>query len=137
MLTAVVVLLVAVGVGGWAWSQTQYYVGEQDGQVAIFQGVPQSLGPISLSSVVETTDVAVDDLKSAYLRERVDETIHAASLTAARAQVVLLQQDAVPAPEPTPLPTATLPAATAPATAPATTAPTPTHPSTTAPTVTP
>ena len=36
--------------------------------VAVFRGLPQDLGPISLSSVVEESDVAVDDL-SAYLRD--------------------------------------------------------------------
>ncbi|HWJ85645.1 MAG TPA: serine/threonine-protein phosphatase, partial [Cellulomonas sp.] len=103
---AAVVLLVAVGVGAWAWTQTQYYVGASNGQVAIFRGIPQTLGPIELSTLVETTDVAVDDLQSAYLRARVDETIHADSLEAARTQVDLLVQDAtVPAPAPTPAPT--------------------------------
>ena len=131
VLAAAVVLLVAVGVGGWAWTQTQYYVGVADGQVAIFQGVPQSLGPVSLSSVVETTDIAADDLQSAYLRARVDETIHADSLAAARAQVLLLEQDAVqPTPEPTLEPTP------APTTAQPTAQPTPvtTDPATTLPT---
>ena len=131
VLAAAVVLLVAVGVGGWAWTQTQYYVGVADGQVAIFQGVPQSLGPVSLSSVVETTDIAADDLQSAYLRARVDETIHADSLAAARAQVLLLEQDAVqptsePTLEPTPAPTTAQPTAqpTPVTTEPATTLPT-------------
>ena len=133
VLAACVVLLVAVGVGGWAWTQTQYYVGVADGQVAIFQGVPQSLGPISLSSVVETTDIAADDLQSAYLRERVGETIHADSLAAARAQVLLLEQDTV---QPTPTPEPTLEPTPAPSTAPSTAQPTPvtTDPATTLPT---
>ena len=127
VLAAAVVLLVAVGVGGSAWTQTQYYVGVADGQVAIFQGVPQSLGPVSLSSVVETTDIAADDLQSAYLRARVDETIHADSLAAARAQVLLLEQDAVqPTPEPTlePTPAPTTAQPTPVTTDPATTLPT-------------
>ncbi|MBD8058303.1 Stp1/IreP family PP2C-type Ser/Thr phosphatase [Cellulomonas sp. JH27-2] len=129
VLAAAVVLLVAVGVGGWAWTQTQYYVGVADGQVAIFQGVPQSLGPVSLSSVVETTDIAADDLQSAYLRARVDETIHADSLAAARAQVLLLEQDAV---QPTPTPEPTLEPTPAPSTAQST--PLTTDPATTPPT---
>jgi hypothetical protein len=102
VLAASVVVLVAVGVGAWAWTQTQYYVGVADGQVAIYRGLPQSLGPIELSQVVETTDVAVDDLRSAYLRERVTETIHADSLAAAQAQVALLGLDTTtPLPAPT------------------------------------
>jgi PPM family protein phosphatase len=128
VLAACVVALVAIGVGAWAWTQTQYYVGVSEGQVAIFQGLPQSLGPIELSQVVETTDVAVDDLQSAYLRERVTETIHADSLEAAQAQVALLGLDTTPPepaptvdPFPSPAPTVT---PTTPSTSPATPAPT-------------
>ncbi|WP_029291371.1 PP2C family serine/threonine-protein phosphatase, partial [Cellulomonas sp. HZM] len=102
---AVVVLLAVAGAGSWAWLRTQYYVGVDGTQVAIFRGVPQQLGPVALSTLVETTDLAADDISSAYLRERVDETIHADSLTDARQQVDLLRQDATPTPDPTPIKT--------------------------------
>ncbi|MDM7830180.1 Stp1/IreP family PP2C-type Ser/Thr phosphatase [Cellulomonas edaphi] len=123
----VVVLLVAVGVGAWAWTQTQYYVGVSEGQVAIFRGIPQALGPIELSTVVETSDVAVADLQSAYLRERVDETIRAESLEAARVQVQLLALDTtvpLPSPEPTVAPTATPTATATPTSTPSPSSPT-------------
>ncbi|MBS44564.1 MAG: protein phosphatase [Nocardioides sp.] len=45
-----------------SWSQRQYYVGEQDGQVVIFRGVDASLPGISLSEAVVVTDLAIDDL---------------------------------------------------------------------------
>ncbi|WP_426593897.1 Stp1/IreP family PP2C-type Ser/Thr phosphatase [Cellulomonas sp. McL0617] len=77
-----------------AWLNTQYYVGVDDGQITIFRGVPQSLGPIDLSSPIEHSGTGVDDLRSAYLRERVVQTIQADSLEDARAQVVMLQDDA-------------------------------------------
>jgi len=52
---------------GWTWSQGQFFVGTaetDDGEevVAVFHGLPQDLGPLRLSTVEETTDIAVADL---------------------------------------------------------------------------
>ena len=52
---------------GWSWSQEQYFVGvtgTEDGEevVAVFRGLTQDVGPLRLSTVEETTDVAVADL---------------------------------------------------------------------------
>ncbi len=94
-LAAVLVVVVVVGVGALAygWTRTQYFVGvDADGQVAIFRGLPQTLGPLDLSSVVETTDVGLDDIDSGYVRERVQQTIHADDLEAARRLVDELDQ---------------------------------------------
>ncbi|WP_081844405.1 Stp1/IreP family PP2C-type Ser/Thr phosphatase [Cellulomonas sp. URHE0023] len=91
----VVGVLVVVGAIGAtvAWLNTQYYVGVDDGEITIFRGVPQTLGPIDLSSPIEHSGTQVDDLRSAYLRERVLQTIQAGSLDDARAQVDMLQDD--------------------------------------------
>lgn len=62
--------------GGWTWSQRQFYVGEEDGQVTIFRGLSQDLGPLSLSTVEERSDVPVDDLP-AYYRDQVRRTLSA------------------------------------------------------------
>ena len=43
-----VAAIVAAFVLGYQWTQTRYYVGESNGRVAIFQGIQQNLGPISL-----------------------------------------------------------------------------------------
>ena len=72
-------VLAVLGAGGWlawGWSQTQYYVGEQDGQVAIFRGLAQEVGPLSLSEVEQETDLALDALPS-YYQERVRRTLSA------------------------------------------------------------
>lgn len=72
-------VLVVVGAGGWAsyaWSQQQYFVGTQDGQVAIFRGVSQDLGPWTLSEPQATTDLAVADLPT-YYQGRVEGTVSA------------------------------------------------------------
>jgi protein phosphatase len=53
-LLVVLVLLVGGGLfGGWQYIRGQYYIGVQDGNVAIFRGVNQSLAGINLSSLVQ------------------------------------------------------------------------------------
>ncbi|WP_298458887.1 PP2C family serine/threonine-protein phosphatase [uncultured Cellulomonas sp.] len=82
----VVVVLAAVGVAGalgYRWTQDQYYVGLADDDVAIYRGIPQTLGPVTLSAVVERGDLTVDDLP-AYVRTRLEQTIRTTSLDGAR-----------------------------------------------------
>ncbi|MBF4601950.1 serine/threonine-protein phosphatase [Frigoribacterium sp. VKM Ac-1396] len=88
-LTALVVAVAALVAGlvlTYQWTQDHYYVGEERGTVVIYKGVQQSLGPITLSSVYETTDVQVDDLPN-YTQTTVEDTINAGSLADARAIV--------------------------------------------------
>lgn len=113
-----VVLLAAGAFGFYRWTQTQYYVGVDGEVVAIYRGIPQAVGPVSFSEVVETSDVVVEDLP-AFVRERLAQTIHTATLADARARVAALAEDAEPEPSPTPTPTTpAVPAATPGATAP-------------------
>jgi len=95
-LVALVVLaaLVTAGVLSYRWTQTQHYVGIDAGNVAIYRGIPQTVGPLSLSTVVERSDARVDDL-SEYVRDRLEQTIHTDSLDDARERVRLLEQDAL------------------------------------------
>lgn len=59
------------------WLRSQYYVGELSGQVAIFQGVSQEIGPITLSRAYEPIEgLPVEALPVVY-REQVDNTITA------------------------------------------------------------
>ncbi|GEO96602.1 PP2C family protein-serine/threonine phosphatase [Kocuria turfanensis] len=103
-LATVGLLLVA---GGWLttnWINSQYYVGEQQGNVAIYNGVSQSLGPVSLSDLERTTDLRVEDLPG-YTQERVRNAIPAGSLEEAERIVQELREsapDAGPGPEPRP-----------------------------------
>ncbi len=71
--------IVLAGWLGYRWTQTHYFVGVENGNVAIFQGVQQSIGPISLSHVYQTTTIPVDGLP-AYQRMLVENTISAESL---------------------------------------------------------
>lgn len=104
VVTLLVLLLVAAGATGfYRWTQTQYYVGVDGEVVAIYRGIPQSVGPLTLSDVVERTELAVDDLPG-FVRDRVKQTIHTASLADARTRVDALAEDAAaeqPDPEPT------------------------------------
>lgn len=71
--------IVLAGWLGYRWTQMHYYVGVSDGNVAIFRGVQQSIGPISLSHVHQTTAISVDELPL-YQRDAVESTISADSL---------------------------------------------------------
>lgn len=86
-----VVLLALVGAawGGYWWSQQQYFVGESDGFVTIYRGIPESLGSLTLSTVVEKTGVPVDEL-APYQRERVSDAIRVGTFEQAAAVVASL-----------------------------------------------
>jgi protein phosphatase len=68
----------------YQWTQTHYYVGANGETVAIFQGVQQDLGPISLHSVYQQTSIKLDSLNS-FTRGTVEDTISADNLEDARA----------------------------------------------------
>ena len=88
-----VVTAIAVVVGAWtafAWTQTQYFVGVSHGNVAIFQGVSQNLGPISLSHLQRETSVSVASLPE-YSQQLVAQTLPASSLGAAEQIISDLQ----------------------------------------------
>jgi protein phosphatase len=111
VLAAVSVLVVlalagTAGVLGYRWTQQQYYVGLAGDRVAIYRGIPQTLGPIVLSQVVERTDLVADDLPG-YVQARLEQTIPATSLARARARVTGLAADADPPETATPSPSPT------------------------------
>ena len=88
-----VVLITVVTFLGYVWTQTQYYVGEDEGEVAIYTGVSQSLGPITLSEVDEHVGIDTEDLPS-YDRNRVTSGIFADDRTHAEQIVELLERSA-------------------------------------------
>lgn len=89
----IVALLVTAAVAGYRWTQSRYYVGVVDGNVAIFQGVQQGIGPIPLSSVYRETDIALDDLPP-FSRQTVEATINADDLDEALSIVERLERAA-------------------------------------------
>jgi PPM family protein phosphatase len=77
LLTALVALLGGGLWFGWRYTQAQYYVGAtEDGQLAIFQGVPGQIAGLSLSNVHRTSTARLDDLTS-VAQTRVKQGIHA------------------------------------------------------------
>ncbi|TLQ01022.1 serine/threonine-protein phosphatase [Nesterenkonia salmonea] len=92
--TFVALLVVLIGIVtflGYVWTQTQYFVGEDDGEVAIFTGVSQSLGPITLAEVDEHMGISVENLPR-YDRNRVESGIFAENRTHAEQIVENLEQ---------------------------------------------
>ena len=84
------VLIGALVLGaGYAYTQTRYYVGQRNGQVAIFQGIRESLGPLKFSHLYRLTDVPLESLPS-YQRSLVLQTIPATSLTDAEREIEAL-----------------------------------------------
>lgn len=61
-----VILIFIIG-SGWFANRNIYYVGEADGMVAIYRGLPLSLGPINLSSVYDKGTVSVEDIPGHWL----------------------------------------------------------------------
>jgi protein phosphatase len=93
LLIGAVIGLVAVLVGGWAWSQTQYFVASDQGRVAIYQGLAQPIGPLQLSSVYERSTIVVTALP-VFERSQVRRAITAASLGDAQQIVQRLRERA-------------------------------------------
>lgn len=86
-------ILIAALTAGYQWTQTRYFVGVSDGNVAIFQGVQQSIGPFPLSSVYVESGIDIDDL-SPFSRERIESTINAGDLSEAISIVDRLRSEA-------------------------------------------
>ena len=80
----IVVLIVTALFVGYRWSQSLFYVGADGQTVAIYRGIQQDLGPISLHSIYSETSVQLSDLPS-YTRKTVEDTISAADLADATA----------------------------------------------------
>ena len=97
VLSLVLLGLTAIAGGGYAaysWSQQQYYVGEANGHVAIYQGVAQKIGPWELSHVVDQSDIALSDLPDFY-RGKLDSTVSSTHVGESRRLVTDLRVQAI------------------------------------------
>ncbi|MEO7447855.1 MAG: protein phosphatase 2C domain-containing protein [Humibacillus sp.] len=86
----VVAVLSAGGYAAWAWSQRQFYVAADGGRVAVFRGVSQDLGPISLSRLESVSEVEVATLP-VDVQGSVGRTIPVRDLADAQAKVDALR----------------------------------------------
>jgi len=91
-------LVLAAVAGGsytsYGWSQQQYYVGEANGHVAVYQGVSQKVGPWGLSHLVAESDIPLRDLPD-YYRSKLDSTVSTASIEDAHRLVTDLRVQAI------------------------------------------
>ena len=108
---SLVLLATLVGASAlfYRWTQTRYYVSTYKGEVAIYQGIPQSVGPLKLSHSVKTyADLPVESLDH-NIRERLEATVTQSSMSAAETYVdktVRSYRKQAPAPQGTASPTA-------------------------------
>lgn len=78
-----VLLITLAAFFGYRWTQTLYFVGTDADSVVIYRGVQQNIGPISLASVVEDTNIPLQDLNP-HSKRQVERTLNAATLKEAR-----------------------------------------------------
>lgn len=93
-----VTLLIAAVLTLGAWTglryvERSYYVGESDGTVAVYNGIPHALGPIRLSHVVENTDIQTSELND-HTRSLLRNAITAKDLEDAHQIVTRLKTQA-------------------------------------------
>ncbi|ARF73732.1 protein phosphatase [Kitasatospora albolonga] len=73
--------------GGYRWTQTQFYVGAQNENVALFRGISQDLAWISLSKVEKDHPEIELKYLPPYQRKQVEATIAEGNITDARKKV--------------------------------------------------
>jgi protein phosphatase len=107
----VILAVLGLGTTGYFWTQSQYFVGQAGGEVAVFRGVNAQFGPVSLSSVLRSTDLRVADLTQSA-RSQVKNGITARDrgdadqiVTRLTGELIPICQPPTPTPTPTPKPT--------------------------------
>lgn len=91
-LSVIAVILVSL-TGFWAWTHNQYYVGNVNGQVGIYQGIPDGFGEHGFSKAIQTSQTSVNQLPT-YSQDQINDSIPAANLEAARNIVATLEAQA-------------------------------------------
>jgi protein phosphatase len=86
LVALLLILIIGAGYAGWRYTQTQYFVGDDSGHVAIFRGINQNVAGLKLSRIYQRTQiplVAVPATDQGAIRS----TISATSLAGAQAIV--------------------------------------------------
>ncbi|MEO7069408.1 MAG: protein phosphatase 2C domain-containing protein [Nostocoides sp.] len=95
-LAIILAALVVLGGGayaGYAWTQQQYYIGDHQGVVTIYQGIDARVGPIDLSHPKAISEIRVNDLPPS-LAESVQRGADQADAAAAVNRVDFLRSQA-------------------------------------------
>jgi serine/threonine protein phosphatase PrpC len=90
-LTVLAAVIVGGGYAAWNYTQHQYYLGTDAGQVTIFRGINQRLAGFSLSSVYDRTGVPVQAVPSQEM-QMIKETVTTTGLSDAERIVGQLRQ---------------------------------------------
>jgi PPM family protein phosphatase len=84
---ATYLLIIAIAAYGlflaYEYTQTRFFVGVYEGNVVIFKGIKEDLGPFKFSTVYEVSEIEVDSLTD-FQRESLERSIDAESLEDAR-----------------------------------------------------
>jgi protein phosphatase len=87
------VVLIALGVtlltGAYNYTQTRYYISQDNGDVVIYQGIRESFGPLHFSHIYERTAIKMADLTT-YQQDLVLQSISGESLKDIEAKLQLL-----------------------------------------------
>ena len=93
--TLAILAVLGLATAGYYWTQSQYFVGRDGTEVALFRGVNAEFGPVSLYSVVENSDLKVADLQPAA-RSQVNNGITAHSRSDGQEILARLTQQQLP-----------------------------------------
>lgn len=95
LLVLFLILLVAGGLyAGWRWTQTQWFVADEEGKVGVFRGIPQDIGPWPLYDLEETSRVTTEDLPAFVRQQLKEDSVPANDLNDARRIIDDLQEQA-------------------------------------------
>ncbi|MFY9588503.1 MAG: Stp1/IreP family PP2C-type Ser/Thr phosphatase [Actinomycetota bacterium] len=96
-----VAIVLVLGIGSWlgfrSWVNRSYFVGVEDGRVAIFRGLPT----LSLNHVEKTTPYTIEQIPEQF-RSDLEEGIRAKSVADAEAVLAGILRGATPTPSPSP-----------------------------------
>jgi PPM family protein phosphatase len=91
ILAVLIIVIAGGGYAAWRYTQGQYYVGADAGQVAIFRGVNQQVAGISLFSVYRRTGIPIKGVPAAD-SVQIAATIPASNLQDAQRIVLRIRQ---------------------------------------------
>ena len=72
-------MVAGIGYVAYEYTQTRFYVAEYQGQVTIFQGIREQLGPLKFSSPYLISDIETAELSS-FQQTLIERSISAESL---------------------------------------------------------
>ncbi|MDR1033757.1 MAG: protein phosphatase 2C domain-containing protein [Bifidobacteriaceae bacterium] len=86
IIIAFIIALTVIGFAALNWTKTQYYVGVDKGNVAIYQGVPTKFASYDLSEVYATSCLPISEVTDAD-RQKIENGVVTESLTEARSKI--------------------------------------------------